>query len=97
MVRVVTSLNISGRNGSQIIEQIHKPQNALMHQKIQRAILAGITPILAEIISERNEKGVYNTPYPYECMEMVMAYGNAVYDEDIIEMTPAEKWLACRH
>ncbi len=93
MVRVITSLNISGGSSSQIMEQIHKPQNALMHQKIQHAMLAGITPILAEIIREGNAKGIYNTPYPYECMEMVMVYGNTVFDDDMIEMTDAEKMV----
>ena len=93
MVRVITSLNISGGSSSQIMEQIHKPQNALMHQKIQHAMLAGITPILAEIIREGNAEGIYNTPYPYECMEMVMAYGNTVFDDAMIEMTAAEKMV----
>ncbi len=33
MIRVVMALNISGGNGKEIMEHIHKPQNALMHQK----------------------------------------------------------------
>lgn len=90
MVRVITSLNMSGK---QIIEQIHRPQNALMHQKIQRAMLTGVTPILAEIIREGNAEGIYDTPCPYECMEMVMAYGITIFDENMLEMTANEKML----
>ena len=36
ILRVVMALNISGENSNEIMEHIHKPQNALMHQKIQK-------------------------------------------------------------
>ncbi|PKM71823.1 MAG: TetR/AcrR family transcriptional regulator [Firmicutes bacterium HGW-Firmicutes-16] len=93
MVRVITSLNISDDSHNEIMEQIHKPQNALMHQKIQKVMLNGVTPILAEIIREGIREGLYNTPYPYESMEMVMAYGNTVFDENMVEITEAEKMV----
>ena len=91
MIRVVMALNISGGNGKEIIEHIHKPQNALMHQKIQKVIINGITPILAEIIQEGIEQGVFNTPFPYEGIEMVVTYANIVLDGDMIEMTDEER------
>lgn len=58
-----------------------------MHQKIQRAILMGVTPILAQIICEGNAEGIYDTSYPYECMKMTMAYGCTVFDDTMVEMT----------
>ena len=91
MVRVITSLNISDDSHNEIMEQIHKPQNALMHQKIQKVMLNGVTPILTEIIREGIADGLYNTPYPYESMEMVMAYGNTVFDDNMVEITDEEK------
>ncbi|GAB6087169.1 TetR/AcrR family transcriptional regulator [Alkaliphilus crotonatoxidans] len=91
IVRVVMALNISSEGGREIIEHIHKPQNALMHYKIKKAILTYVTPILADIIREGIEQGLFNTPYPYECMEMVMAYTNTVFDDDMIEMTHEER------
>lgn len=93
MVRVITSLNISDDSHNEIMEQIHKPQNALMHQKIQKVMLNGVTPILEEIIREGIREGLYNTPYPYESMEMVMAYGNTVFDENMVEMTDEDKMV----
>ncbi len=91
IVQVVMALNISSGGGREIIEHIHKPQNALMHHKIKRAILAGVTPILADIIREGIGQGLFNTPYPYECMEMVIAYTNTVFDDDMVEMTDEER------
>jgi hypothetical protein len=91
MIRIITALNINHGSGRQIIEQIHKPQNALMHQKMQRALLTGITPILADIVREGNTEGICDTLYPYECMEMIMAYGNTVLDDVMLDMTASEK------
>lgn len=91
IIRVVMSLNISGGSSQEIMEHIHRPQNALMHQKIQRVIINGVPPILTEIIREGIEQGLFNTPYPYECMEMVVAYTNTVFDDDMVNMTNEER------
>ncbi len=91
IVRVVNALNISGGSNKEIMEHIHKPQNALMHQKIQKVILNGVTPILTGIIKEGIEQGLFSTPFPYECMEMIIAYANTVFDDDMVEMTNEER------
>ena len=91
IVRVVMALNISGGNGKEIIDHIHKPQNALMHQKIQKVIINGLPPILTEIIREGIEEGLFSTPYPYECMEMIVAYTNTVFDDDMVDLTDEER------
>ncbi|WP_427110144.1 TetR/AcrR family transcriptional regulator [Lysinibacillus xylanilyticus] len=91
IVRVVMALNISGGNGKEIIDHIHKPQNALMHQKIQKVIMNGLPPILTNIIREGIEQGLFSTPYPYECMEMIVAYTNTVFDDDMVDITEEER------
>ncbi len=90
ILRVVMALNISSGDGKEIIEHIHRPQNALMHQKTQKAIINGVTPILAGIIRDGIEQGIFTTPYPYECMEMIVAYISMIFDDDMVEMTYEE-------
>jgi len=91
IIRVVMSLNISGGSSQEIMEHIHRPQNALMHQKIQKVIINGVTPILTEIIREGIEQGLFSTPFPYECMEMVVTYANTIFDDDMVQMTNEER------
>lgn len=91
IIRVVMAINISGGNGKEIIDHIHKPQNALMHQKIQKVIMNGLPPILTDIIREGIEQGLFSTPYPYECMEMIVAYTNTVFDDDMVDITEEER------
>ncbi|MEK3750972.1 TetR/AcrR family transcriptional regulator [Paenibacillus sp. FSL E2-8871] len=91
IIRVVMSLNISGGNGKEIIDHINKPQNALMHQKIEKIIINGVTPILTGIICEGIEQGLFSTPFPYECMEMIVTYANIVFDDDMVTMANEEE------
>lgn len=90
IIGVVMALNISGGNSEEIMEHIHKPQNALMHQKIQKVIINGVPPILTKIIREGIEQGMFNTPFPYECMEMVVIYATTIFDNDMVTMTNEE-------
>ena len=46
---------------------------------------------MAEIIEDGIKEGVFNTPYPYESVEMLIAYTNTVFDTELIEMTIEEK------
>ncbi|MBA9083802.1 AcrR family transcriptional regulator [Fontibacillus solani] len=91
IIRAVMALNISGGSSQEIMDHIHKPQNALMHQKIHKVIIQGVPSILTEIILEGIEQGMFSTPYPFECMEMVVIYANTVFDDDMVAMTNEER------
>lgn len=91
IIRVVMALNLSGGSSKEIMEHIHKPQNALLHQKIYKVIINGVTPILTGIIREGTQQGLFNTPYPYECMEMIVIYANTIFDDEMVQMTNEER------
>ena len=95
MMKVILSMQVSqySEESEGIIEQINKPQNILMHQKIQRVIIQGITPILSNLIVEGIQQGVFDTPVPYECMEMIMIYATTLLDSDLIKLTEEEQYL----
>lgn len=95
LIKVILSLNVNDTSGKEMIEHMHSPQNALMHQKTQKIILSSVTPILTEVIRDGIEQGLFNTPFPYECTEMIMTYTNTVFDgNDTVELT--EKGRASR-
>ncbi len=91
ILQVVMALNLSGKSSSEIMEHIHKPQNALMHQKTKKAVITGVPPILTDIIKEGIKEGLFNTPFPYESMEMLVVYAETVFDGDMVELTDAER------
>ncbi len=64
-----------------LVEHLHSAGNALKHQKSHKILLQGVPPILMEIVSDGMAEGLFDTPYPYESLEMVIAYVNTVFDE----------------
>lgn len=79
----VLALNISGEAGEEVYEQIHKPQNALLHQKMQERLLSGVVPLIATLIEEGNRSGIFESEYPTEAAEMIMIYASAAFDEHL--------------
>ena len=77
---MMMALNVNNDLGHEIMEQIHKPQNALMHQKMQERLLAGVNPIVTRLIEEGIAQGICRTDYPAEVAEMTLLYSNTVFD-----------------
>lgn len=80
LTKAILSLNVKSKIGHEIMEQVHRPQNALMHQKMQTALLTGINPILTELIEEGNQQGIFHTQYPEATVEMIILYANVAFD-----------------
>lgn len=81
LTQMMLVLNVNNDLGHEIKEQIHEPQNALMHQKMQERLLAGITPIATNLIEEGSAQGICQTDYPAEVAEMTLLYSNIVFDD----------------
>lgn len=78
---MILTLNISNSSfGNEILRQVHKPQNALMHQKIEARLLAEVTPLITVLIEDGIKQGICSTDYPQEVAEMTFVYSNAVLD-----------------
>ena len=89
LISFVGAMKVDSAIGKEITDYAHKPQNALMHQKIQNSLLAVLTPIATEIIKEGIKEGSFSTNYPEEAAEMLLIYSSVVLD-DINEMTQTE-------
>ncbi len=83
----VKALNVDSAIGKEVLEQVHKPQNALLHQKMQKRIMEKIFPLLANIVREGMEEGLFSTKYPLEAVEMITTYSNIAFDE-LSELDP---------
>lgn len=88
----VLALNVDSKLGEEVMAQVHRPQNALMHQKMQKHLLAGINPLLTELLEEGIASGICHTAYPKEVVEMIMLYANTAFDDlDMAEMSQEER------
>ena len=70
LTKAIMSLNVESKIGHEIMEQVHRPQNALMHQKMREKLLTGVNPLIASLIREGIEQGICQTEYPDEVVEL---------------------------
>ena len=92
IIRTITSLNVDSGEatiGHEVLEQVHKPQNALMHQKMQQSLLDGVVPVLTGLVEEGNAQGIFHVKYPRETTEMLVLYSVTVFD-DRFSQTPEQ-------
>lgn len=92
LTKAILSLNVESKIGYEIMEQVHRPQNALMHQKMQATLLAGINPILTELVEEGIGQGICHTRYPESVVEMTILYANVAFDElNVSRLSPEQR------
>lgn len=80
LTEMMLALNVQGNLGREIMAQVHKPQNALMHQKMREHLLGEITPIVSDLLEEGMAQGICRTDYPAEVAEMTLLYSNTAFD-----------------
>ncbi|MDO4500999.1 MAG: TetR/AcrR family transcriptional regulator [Erysipelotrichaceae bacterium] len=81
--KVVLSANVDNEVGNMILEQVHKPQNALMHQKMEESLLNAIAPYFVKVIKDGIKEGIMKSDYPEEVIEMTLSYANKTFDDTI--------------
>ncbi len=86
----IGALRVDSEIGEEIAEYAHRPQNALMHQKIQASLLSEIHPLAVGILNEGIEEGCFSTSYPEEAAEMLLVYSSVIFD-DMNELSETER------
>lgn len=81
LTAVILAFNSNTELGYEVMMEIHKPQNALMHQKMQTRLLDGIVPILKDLLDEGETQGTFHTEYGTEAVEMIILYANTMFDD----------------
>lgn len=89
----IQAMKVDSPIGAEVGQEIHKPHNALMHQKMQQGLLDSIIPLAAELFRKGTENGDLNTKCPNEVAEMLILYSSIVFDDlnDLDEGTKRDK------
>ena len=83
LTKTVLAANVDTKTGDMILEQVHKPQNALMHAKMQEKLLSQLIPLFVKIIEDGISQNLMQTDYPEDTIQMLLLYSNSVFDDSI--------------
>ena len=83
LTQTVLASNVDTKTGDMILEQVHKPQNALMHAKMQEKLISQLIPLFMKIIDDGISQGLIQVDYPEETIQMLLMYSNSAFDDSI--------------
>ena len=92
IIRAIAGMNLENGDsaiGHEVLEQMHRPQNALMHQKMQQRMMDGVIPLISALVEEGNAQGVFHAGYPRETTEMLILYAGIAFDSRL-GLTPEQ-------
>lgn len=91
LTKTVLATNVDTQTGDMIMEEVHKPQNALMHMKMQEKLLGDLIPYFVKIVEDGIAQGIMKTDYPRDTIHMLLLYSNSAFDSDFEGCSEEEK------
>lgn len=85
-MRAFMAMRIANPVEDEVLDDLHKIENVLLHQKILNQIVMAMAPVLVKIIEEGEEKGVWSCRYPLQYMQIFLASSLTLTDEGIFEL-----------
>lgn len=73
-----------------LLEEMHKTENALMHQKSLVSLVTAITPVLTKLVEEGISEGIFQCAYPKQYMQIFLSSASTLLDDGIFHVKPEE-------
>ncbi|SET44885.1 transcriptional regulator, TetR family [Natronincola peptidivorans] len=86
LMHVFKAMRMEEKVNSDTLNDLHKTENALLHQKTLNQIVTAMAPILVKVIEEGIEKKVWSCSYPLQYMQIFLAAALTLTDEGIFEL-----------
>ena len=90
LMGALASLNMQ-KDGQELLDHLHAPQNALLHEKTNQILLSKVPEILYPLFQEGFQTGEMKTTYPYETIEMMLTYSLQIFNSSFQTLDQAEK------
>lgn len=88
------TMRIDNQVSNELLDEIHKSENALLHQQTLNRMVTALAPALAKIVEEGIRDKVWNCRYPLQFMQIFLAASLTLTDEGVFELdADAQKML----
>jgi AcrR family transcriptional regulator len=85
LMRAFLAMRMEEMVGKGMLDDLHKAENALLHQKSLSQTIEAIAPLLEGIIEEGIEERAWNCRYPLQYMKIFLAAALTLTDEGIFQ------------
>lgn len=80
------AMKVTNPIDSEMLDDMHKVENVLLHQKMLNQIVMAMAPLLAMVVDEGVGKGIWNCRYPLQYMQIFLASSLSLTDEGIFAL-----------
>ena len=88
LLQVFLAARTKEKLGDVLLEEMHKTENALMHQKALVSLVNTLTPVLTGIVETGIQAGVFTCAYPEQYVQIFLASASTLLDEGIFQIEP---------
>lgn len=96
MLNTILSMRVESEVDIDLMEKLHKPENALMHQKSLSLMVTRVTPILVKIVDEGISQGIFNSDFPTQYMQIFLTSSITLLDDGIFQVKPEDTQMILR-
>lgn len=83
LMRTFAAIRLSDKVDDAMLDNIHRPENALLHQKTWSQIVEALSPVLQKIVEEGIQKKIWSCKYPLQYMQIILVSSLILTDEGI--------------
>lgn len=96
LLNTTLSMKVENEIDRDLMEELHRPENALMHQKSLNIMVTKVTPILSHIVEEGIKQGIFKCDYPSQYMQIFLTSSITLMDDGIFQVEPEEQQMIIR-
>lgn len=91
LMHLFLSMKVNDKVDVKILDELHKTENSLLHQKTLNQIITSMAPILVKVIEEGMEEKIWSCTYPLEYMQIFLVSALTLTDDGIFELETESK------
>lgn len=91
LLQAFLAMQIENQMQEGLLEEMHKVENSLMHQKSLVSIMKVLTPRLTQVVEEGNKSGAFHCEYPEQFMQIFLSAATTLLDDGIFQPEPEKE------
>ena len=96
LLNIILCMRVESEVDNGLMEELHKPENALMHKKSLSSMVTRVTPILAKVVEEGISQGIFKSDFPVQYMQIFLTSSITLLDDGIFKVKPEEQMMTLR-
>ena len=88
LLQIFLAMRADQKEERVLLDEMHKAENALLHQKSLVSCVTMLTPVLTRVVEEGIRAGEFACPYPEQYMQIFLSSAFTLLDEGIFEIEP---------